>query len=256
MTRVSSFGHRVTQSSRRNFIKTSVGAGLCAATAPTLLPHLYAQQTPASDRLGVACIGVGGRGSGIGGQAADLGNLIACCDVHRKNAENFAKVQKERKGRDCKVYTDYRELLEKENGVDVVTIGTPDHWHVKIAIEAMKAGKHVYCEKPLTLTIGEGQVVQEAVKKYGKIFQVGTQQRSEFDHRFLRAVAIARSGRLGDNLQAISSVGKAASRASDKDKPFGPFKTEPKPDYLDYDLWLGPAPLVDFCPERIGWNFR
>lgn len=256
MTRVSSFGHRVTQSSRRNFIKTSVGAGLCAATAPTLLPHLYAQQTPASDRLGVACIGVGGRGSGIGGQAADLGNLIACCDVHRKNAENFAKVQKERKGRDCKVYTDYRELLEKENGVDVVTIGTPDHWHVKIAIEAMKAGKHVYCEKPLTLTIGEGQVVQEAVKKYGKIFQVGTQQRSEFDHRFLKAVAIARSGRLGDNLQAISSVGKAASRASDKDKPFGPFKTEPKPDYLDYDLWLGPAPLVDFCPERIGWNFR
>lgn len=256
MTGISSNGHRVTPSSRRSFIKTSVGAGLCAATAPTLLPNLYAQQTPASDRLGVACIGVGGRGSGIGGQAADLGNLIACCDVHRKNAENFANVQKDRKGRDCKIYTDYRELLEKENGVDVVTIGTPDHWHVKIAIEAMKAGKHVYCEKPLTLTIGEGQVVQEAVKKYGKIFQVGTQQRSEFDLRFLKAVAIARSGRLGNNLQAVSSVGKAASRASDKDKPFGPFKTEPKPDYLDYDLWLGPAPLVDFCPERIGWNFR
>jgi myo-inositol 2-dehydrogenase/D-chiro-inositol 1-dehydrogenase len=242
--------------SRRNFIKTTAGAGLCAATAPTILPGLYAQETAANERLGVACIGVGGRGSGIGGQAADLGQLIACCDVHRKNAENFAAVQKNKKGRECKIYSDYRELLEKENGVDVITIGTPDHWHVKIAVEAMKAGKHVYCEKPLTLTIGEGQIVQEAVKKYGKTFQVGTQQRSEFDHRFLKAVAIARSGRLGKNLEAISSVGKAASRAQDKEKPFGPFKNEPKPDYLDYDLWLGPAPLVEFCPERIGWNFR
>ena len=242
-------------SSRRNFLKTAAGGGVCAATAPLLLPRLYAQQTPASEKLGVACIGVGGRGSGIGGQAADLGQLVACCDVHHKNAENFARQQRD-KGRECKIYTDYRELLDKESGVDVVTIGTPDHWHVKIAVEAMKAGKHVYCEKPLTLTIGEGQIVQAAVNKYGKIFQVGTQQRSEFDRRFLKAVAIARSGRLGNKLEAISSVGKAASRAQDKDKPFGPFKTQPTPDYIDFDLWLGPAPQVDFCPERIGWNFR
>ncbi len=241
--------------SRRTFIKTTIGAGLCAGTAPTILPGLYAQETGANERLGVACIGVGGRGSGIGGQAADLGHLIACCDVHRKNGENFAAQQKD-KNRECKVYNDYRDMLEKEKGIDVVTIGTPDHWHVKIAVEAMKAGKHVYCEKPLTLTIGEGQIVQEAVKKYGKTFQVGTQQRSEFDLNFLKAVAIARSGRLGSNLEAVSSVGKAASRSEDKDKPFGPFKTAPKPEYLDFDLWLGPAPLVEYTPERIGWNFR
>ncbi len=241
--------------SRRSFIKTTVGAGLCASTAPMILPKLYAQDKPASEQLGVACIGVGGRGSGIGGQAAKLGRLIACCDVHRSNGVNFA-AQNKANGGECKVYNDYRELLEKEKGVDVVTIGTPDHWHVKIAVEAMKAGKHVYCEKPLTLTIGEGQIVKEAVKKYGKIFQVGTQQRSEFDHRFLKAVAIARSGRLGNNLEAVSSVGKAASRSQDRDKPFGPFATEPIPDYLDFDLWLGPAPLVDYSPERVGWNFR
>jgi myo-inositol 2-dehydrogenase / D-chiro-inositol 1-dehydrogenase len=240
--------------SRRNFLKTSAAASLCAATAPIILPRLYAQDS-ANDRLAVGCIGVGGRGSGIGGQAAELGQLVACCDVHGPNAEKFAKQQKE-KGRDCKIYSDYREMFEKEKDIDVVTIGTPDHWHVKIAIEAMKAGKHVYCEKPLTLTIAEGQLVEAAVKRYGKTFQVGTQQRSEFDRRFLKAVAIAHSGRLGKNLKAISSVGKAASRSQDKDKPFGPFKPATVPDHLNWDLWLGPAPAVDFCHERIGWNFR
>lgn len=231
-----------------------MGAGVCAATAPMLLPRLSAQDS-ANDRLGVACIGVGGRGSGIGGQAAGLGQLIACCDVSLKNATNFSNFHGE-KGRQCKIYNDYREMLDKESGVDVVTIGTPDHWHVKIAIEAMKAGKHVYCEKPLTLTLAEGREVQEAVKRYGKIFQVGTQQRSEFDHRFLKAVAIARSGRLGENLRAVSSVGQAASRAQDKEKPFGPFKTSQPPEGFDWDLWLGPAPAVDYCDERVGWNFR
>ncbi|MDX1928978.1 MAG: Gfo/Idh/MocA family oxidoreductase [Pirellulaceae bacterium] len=245
---------QVTRSSRRNFVKAATSAGLCAATMPTILPRLYAQDS-ANERLAVACIGVGGRGSGIGGQAADLGQLVACCDVSAPNAERFASQQKE-KGRQCKIYSDYREMLDKESGVDVVTIGTPDHWHVKIAIEAMKAGKHVYCEKPLTLTLAEGQIVQEAVKKYGKTFQVGTQQRSEFDMRFLKAVAIAHSGRLGKNLEAISSVGKSASRSPDKDKPFGPFPTAPVPESLNWDLWLGPAPAVEFCPERIGWNFR
>ncbi len=242
------------ESSRRSFVKSAASVGLCAATAPMIMPKLLAQSS-ANERLNVACIGVGGRGSGIGSQAADIGNLLACCDVHQKNAENFAK-QHQEKGRNCKIYRDYREMFEKEKDIDVVTIGTPDHWHVKIAIEAMKAGKHVYCEKPLTLTIAEGQVVEAAVKRYGKIFQVGTQQRSEFDKRFLKAVAIAHSGRLGKNLEALSSVGTAASRSANKDLPFGPFKTSEVPAYLDWDLWLGPAPEVDFCPERVGWNFR
>lgn len=240
--------------SRRSFLKRTAAAGLTAATAPMIMPELLAQP-PASDRLNIAAIGVGGRGSAIADQAGRLGQLIAVCDVARPNAERFVKLQSE-KGHKCEIYNDYREMFDKAKDIDVVTIGTPDHWHVKIAIEAMQAGKHVYCEKPLTLTIAEGQLVQEAVKKYGKIFQVGTQQRSEFDRRFLKAVAIAHSGRLGSNLQAVSSVGKAASRAADKDHPFGPFKTSAPPEWLDWDLWLGPAPKVDFCQERIGWNFR
>jgi myo-inositol 2-dehydrogenase / D-chiro-inositol 1-dehydrogenase len=240
--------------SRRNFLKSSTAAGASAFAAPTILPKLCAQES-ASNRLGVACIGVGGRGSGIGYEAAELGQIIACCDVSQNNANNFAH-QQSQKGRECKVYNDYREMFDKEPGIDVVTIGTPDHWHVKIAIEAMRAGKHVYCEKPLTLTIEEGQLVQQAVDKYQKIFQVGTQQRTEFERRFIKAVAIARSGRLGSQLEAVSSVGKSSSRSPDKDKPFGPFETSEPPAELDWDLWLGPAPKVDFCQERIGWNFR
>ena len=165
------------------------------------------------DKLTVAAIGVGGRGTEIGSQAASLGNLVACADVHLGNAQSFAQ----RFGGKCQVYQDYRKVLDRKD-VDAVTIGTPDHWHVKIAIEAMQAGKHVYCEKPLTLTLEEGKLVSAAVKKYQKTFQVGTQQRSEYDLRFLKAVAIARSGRLGKNLHAISSVGTAGSRSGEQEQ--------------------------------------
>lgn len=240
---------------RRSVLKSSVAAAASLASTPYLLPRLHAAPRPISDELGVACIGVGGRGAGIGGQAARLGKLVAVCDVHRGNAERFQAAQKER-GNGGTVYTDYREMLEKEPGIDVVTIGTPDHWHVSIAIAAMAAGKHVYCEKPLTLTIAEGELIKKAVEKYGKTFQVGTQQRSEFGSVFLKAVAIAQSGRLGDKLEAVSSIGKAASRSDDKNKPFGPFDTKPVPNELDWDLWQGPALDVEFCPNRIGWNFR
>lgn len=238
---------------RRGFLTQSAAAGLAVPCFPLVASVPGA--APRGARLTVAAIGVGGRGAGIGNQLAQLGSMIACCDVHRGNAERFAKGI-EKTGGKCKIYTDYRELLEKEKSIDAVTIGTPDHWHVKIAIEAMRAGKHVYCEKPLTLTVEEGELVCEAVKKYGKMFQVGTQQRSDFHARFLKAVAIARSGRLGKTLHATSSVGKAASRSPIKNLPFGPFATGNPPLELNWDLWLGPAPEVAFCPQRIGWNFR
>jgi len=243
--------HRLT---RRAFLGASAGLTAAGLAAPTFLPKLYGQESP-NDKLTVAAIGVGGRGSAIAQQAAQLGHLVACCDVHRGNAERFAKRIAARGG-ECRIYGDYRELLAQEQDLDAVTIGTPDHWHVKIAIEAMRAGKHVYSEKPLTLTLEEGVLVKAAVQKYGKIFQVGTQQRSEYNNVFLKATAIARSGRLGKNLRAVSSVGKAASRSADKEKPFGPFATQDPPAELNWDLWLGQAPEVPFCPERVGWNFR
>lgn len=239
------------KNSRRDFLKNTAALAATGLSAPYFFTTAAAKgEESKNDKLNVASIGVGGRGTEIGNQAAALGNMVACADVHFGHAKRFASQHGK-----CAVYQDYRKLLER-NDIDAVTIGTPDHWHVKAAIDAMKAGKHVYCEKPLTLTLEEGNLVCEAVKKYGKIFQVGTQQRSEYNGNFLKAVAIARSGRLGKNLHAVSSVGAAGSRASDKSRSVGPFANAAAPAELDWNFWLGQAPEVPFCPERCDWDFR
>jgi predicted dehydrogenase len=237
--------------SRRDFLRQTATAAAAGLAAPYFFTSTAAQAAEKHDKLTVASIGVGGRGSEIGRQAAELGHLVACADVHLGNAHGFAKFVKSK----CQVYQDYRKLLERKD-IEAVTIGTPDHWHVKIAIDAMKAGKHVYCEKPLTLTLDEGNLVCAAVKKYKKTFQVGTQQRSECNNYFLKAVAIAHSGRLGKKLHATSSVGTAGSRGGKKSKDVGPFQTATAPAELDWEMWLGQAPKVPFCPERLGWDFR
>ncbi len=229
---------------RRDFIKAAAAS---AVVTPYILTSSTAVAQDENSKLNVAAIGVGGRGTDIGMQASSLGNMVACADVHSGNANRFAEQVLKIRGRKCEVFEDYRRILDRDD-VDAITCGTTDHWHTKIAIDAMQAGKDVYCEKPLTLTIGESQQIMRATEQTGRIFQVGTQQRSEFDKRFLKAVAIARSGRLGNGLQAISSVGRATAG--------GPFQTQPVPEELNFDFWLGQAPLVDFCPERIGWNFR
>ena len=229
---------------RRNFIKA---AAVTTAGAPYFWSSSYAKAEDSNSKLNVAAIGVGGRGTGIGVQASSLGNMVACADVHAGNANRFASRVAKEHGARCEVYDDYRKILERDD-VDAITCGTPDHWHTRIAIDAMRAGKDVYCEKPLTLTIGESKIISQVTQETGRIFQVGTQQRSEFNGRFLKAIAIARSGRLGKKLHAISSVGKATAG--------GPFKAEPAPPELNFDFWLGQAPVVEFCPNRIGWNFR
>ena len=141
------------QSNRRQFI----ASGLVAASAAPYFfspKDAFAQENnAANDKINVAAIGNGGRGSGIGHQAGRLGNMVACCDVDEQRAKGFAS-----KYGSCDTYQDYRKVLDRKD-VDAVTIGTPDHWHTKIAIDAMKAGKDVYCEKPLTLTIDEGTLI-------------------------------------------------------------------------------------------------
>ncbi|MCX7427857.1 MAG: Gfo/Idh/MocA family oxidoreductase [Planctomycetia bacterium] len=225
---------------RRDVLKGAAGT---LVAAPYFWTSARAVAQAANDKLTVAAIGVGGRGTDIGRQAAGLGNMVACADVHRTNAEKFAEPY----GGKCEIHGDYRKILDRKD-VDAITCGTPDHWHVKISIDAMRAGKDVYCEKPLTLTMEESKQIQDAVKATGKVFQVGTQQRSEHEDRFLKAVVIAQSGRLGDKLRALSSVGTATTG--------GPFPSEEPPKVLDWEFWLGQAPKVDFCPKRIGWDFR
>jgi predicted dehydrogenase len=230
---------------RRDFLKTSIGATAASMAAPYFFTASANADEPKSEKLVVASIGVGGRGSDIGRQAAILGNTVACADVHLGNAHNFANMKEV--GGKCEVYQDYRKVLDRKD-VQAVTIGTPDHWHIKVATDALAAGKDVYCEKPLTLTIDESRIICKAVKASGRVFQVGTQQRTVFGHAFLEAVAIARSGRLGTKLAAKASVGTATVG--------GPFDNAEPPKELDFNFWLGQAPTVPFCPNRIGWNFR
>ncbi len=230
-----------TRTTRRGFLKTSTGAAVAVFTIPYFTSPTCAAADSGQDKLRVAAIGVGGRGSGIGHDAGGKGVMLACADVDRTHAERFAA----RYDGKCEIYSDYRQVLDR-NDVDVVTIGTPDHWHVKIAVEAMLAGKDVYCEKPLTLTIDEGKKICQTVRKTGRVFQVGTQQRS--DQRFLLAIAIARSGRLGQTLKATCSIGGAPTG--------GPFATSDLPPHLDWNLWLGQCPVVPYTKERCHGSFR
>ena len=149
--------------------------------------------------------------------------MIAVCDVDDKHAEEFNQAF----GGKLNTYRDYREMLRVEKP-DVVTIGTPDHWHVPIAIAALESGADVYCEKPLTLTIDEGKQIRKVVEKTGRVFQVGTQQRSTKD-KFLTAIAMVQSGRLGDNVNAYVAIGGAPSggplrTAMVRPRPARPFK--------------------------------
>jgi predicted dehydrogenase len=245
---------RAVQVPRREFLRVA------AATSLATVPHFYTSKSTSADspndRLQIGAIGTSiytnrytgegdhpGRGAVVGHQAGKLGNMVAVADVNRRNAEFFAQTY----NGNCTIFNDYQDLLARDD-IDAVTIGTPDHWHAKIAVDAMRAGKHVYCEKPLSLTIREGQQVCKVAQETGKVIQIGTQQRSEFDQVFLKAVAIARSGMLGDKLHCLISVGQGERG--------GPFKNVPVPDYLDWDRWLGQAPEVPYCPQRCDYDFR
>lgn len=233
-------------STRRGFLKTTGSAMAAGLMLPEFLGDLsygLAQETKSSaDRLRLGSIGVGGQGTGIMNRGMDYADLIAVCDVDRDHAERAKGESK------ADIYEDYRELLDRQD-IDIVTIGTPDHWHTKIAIDAMQAGKDVYCEKPLTLTIAEGQQLVKVVEETGKILQVGTQQRSQGNMVFLRAVATARSGQLGKLTKITVSLPLSTEVG-------GPFPTVEVPKTLNWDRWLGQAPAVGYCPERSHFKFR
>jgi predicted dehydrogenase len=144
-----------------------------------------------------------------------------------------------------KIYEDYRQLLDRKD-IDVVTIGTPDHWHTKMVIDACRAGKDIYVEKPLTLTIDEGKRMCKAVQQTGRVVQVGSWQRS--DHRFRRAVEMVHGGRIG-KLQRVDVV-------LGKNVTGGPFPASDPPRCLNWDLWQGQTPAVPYIEERCHYTFR
>jgi predicted dehydrogenase len=213
--------------SRRHFLKTSTGL----AASGALLPSLLAGRNilGANERPGAGCIGNGGMGKGDLNAISRLAEILAVCDVDRSHAEAVSE------GGKRTVFDDYRKLLERKD-IDVVTISTPDHWHTKIAIDALKAGKDVHCQKPLTLTIDEGKKILQVLKETKRVFQVGTQQRSS--DGFQKAVAICRTGRLGKLKKATAAIGGGPRG--------GPFKKGEPPAGLNWDFWLGQCPKVDY----------
>ena len=167
--------------------------------------------------------------------------MVAVCDVDRGQAEKakaaFGKAD---------VYKDYRKLLERKD-IDVIVNGTPDHWHTAVNIAACQAGKDVYTEKPLTLTIDEGKLLRNVVEETGRVVQVGTQQRSET--QFQTAVELVRNGRIGKLQQVWVALPYFSTKG-------GPFATTARPRRLDWDLYQGQAPVHDYCPQRTHSNFR
>ena len=230
---------------RRRFLRA---AGVFAAS--TTLPVWFLEESrsrvsaaePASpnDKPNVALIGCGGRGRADARDAAKFANVVAVCDVDTKHAEAAAK-----DFGGAKVYKDFRKLLENDS-IHAVITGTPDHWHTLVNLAALKAGKDVYSEKPLTLTIDEGKRLVALAKEKKRVFQTGSQQRS--DARFRLACELVRNGRLGKLQNVITSLPVGPHR--------GPFQVAPVPSELDWDFWQGQAPWRDYVPERCHGTFR
>lgn len=242
--------------SRRGFLQRSLAA-LSAAGLPTWYAReiiaaegeqfaFQAKPVSPSNKIVMGAIGIGSpqsRGRAIMNDARNTKAVeyVAACDVDANHLDRAAKTI----GPDCKKYKDFRELLDRKD-INAVTIATPDHWHTLIAIDALRKGKDVYCEKPLTLTVAEGIALTKVAKETGRIFQVGSQQRS--DSRFRLACELVRNGRIGKLKQVETRIGGNPKG--------GPFKVEAPPAGLDWDMWLGQAPKVDYVKERCHYEFR
>lgn len=229
---------------RRSFLQSlAAGATVPLAGTSGLTSMANAQEKPRAlnERLGVGAIGLRYQGSVITHKAQLYGDVVALSDVDQHVREQGRAAF----GSTPRIFEDYRDMIKRPD-VDVVLIGTPDHWHTKMIIDACRAGKDVYCEKPLTLTIDEGKLLTKVVKETGRVVQVGSWQRS--DSRFRLAVEMVRGGRIG-KLQKVDVV-------LGKNKLGGPFGKRPVPKHFNWDLWQGQTPDMPYIPERSHYTFR
>ncbi len=229
------------QKTRRDFLKTSAAAA-GAVAVPYFVPM---SAFGANEQINTGHIGLGGQGRG--NLRGFSNQAIALCDVDAAHLDRATK-EVSKRGRDVKGYSDYRELLDRKD-IDAVVISTPDHWHAITAIHAMQAGKDVYCEKPLTLTIVEGRKMVEAARENKRVLQTGSQQRSAGNFRY--ACELVRSGRIGKLHTVLAGIAGA-------NHPFknGTVPDSDPPENLDYNMWLGPAPFRPYNQKRVHYNFR
>ena len=226
---------RCRQTSRRQFLQSVATAG----TAGILMPsasRAVGYKSP-NERPVFATIGLRNQGWAITNKSFPFADFAALADVDSKVLGSNVEKTEQKQGRKPDAYKDYRSILDRQD-IEAVMVATPDHWHTKIVVEAMYAGKDVYCEKPLTLTIDEGKLIEKVVKETGQVFQVGTMQRTESGQRFLQAIALVKHGRIGTVKRVTCGIGEM------KASPVIPAVSVPEG--LDWDFWLGPAPGVPY----------
>ncbi len=245
---------------RRSFLKAS---GAAALAAPTIVPSFVLGKEAPSEKITIGFIGTGNNGTNwirrfLGDERV---RVVAVCDVNREGGGYWSGTVRGReparrlvnefyKDEGCAAYEDFREVIGRDD-IDCIYIGTPDHWHAYIAVAAAKAGKDIYGQKPLSLTIAEGRAMSDAVARHNVVWQTGSQQRS--DRNFRRVCELVRNGRIGKLHTVrcglpggIPDYGKTAKLT----------ETTVVPDGFNYDMWLGPAPEEPYCPARVGVNFR
>jgi len=223
---------------RRAFLRQMLAAALAPSVVPASALGLSGRPAP-SNRVVVAAIGLGFAWD-MFLRRKDV-QFVAVCDVQKTRRDaGKAVVDGYNQNQDCRTYNDFREVLARPD-VDAVYIATPDHWHALVTIAAARAGKHIYCQKPLTRTIAESRAVVEAVNRHGVVFQHGTQQRH--DPKMLFGCELVRNGYIGQLKQV--KIGSPSGATC------GPQYSEPVPAGLDWDLWLGPAPWSPFTHLRI-----
>jgi predicted dehydrogenase len=249
--------------------KTGLTSAVSPYAAPLIVPSERFAAAP-SDRVNVGIVGAGSQGFNLLRRflAQADAQVIAVCDVNRASygyadetkflgrepaqqlvTEYYGRQTKSGTFAGCSTSSDFRELVGRKD-IDAVAIATPDHWHGVMTIVAARAGKDIYCETPLSLTIWQGQQMVEAVRQHKRILQVGSQERSNPVTRF--ACALVRNGRIGELKTVTTSVGY-----NDKTGPGPGWKPQPVPEGFDYEMWLGPAPEASYHPDRClgSWRF-
>ncbi len=239
--------------SRRQFLKRAAGVTAGAMAFPYVVPSsaLGKVGTVApSDRIVMGVIGTGLQGVSDMRSFLNINEVqvVAVCDVDRVHRDQAKQVVDQMYGNnDCAAYNDFRAVTRRSD-IDAVLIATPDHWHTLPAVDAAKHGQDLFVEKPLTLTIQEGRVLSDTVRRYSRVLQTGSQQRSNRNFRF--ACELVRNGRLG-KLHTVRVTIPGNNRTT------GPTWTpQPVPEGFDYDFWLGPAPWQPYHEQRCHYQFR
>ncbi len=252
------------QRSRRRFLKATAVAAM-----PWIVPSSVFGANAPSNRIHVACIGTGNQGSGILKRFLENDDVqvVAVCDVNTASYgyrdetqylgrepgrqmvdDHYGKKAGAGTYKGCRTHIDFQEVLASDD-VDAITVVVPDQWHAIMTIGAAATGKDIYCEKPLSLTIGQGRAMVEAVKKHNRILQTGSMERSNPMNRFV--CKLVRDGKIGQVKRVLTNVGY-----NNKVGPGPGWKPMPVPEGFDYERWLGPAPKVPYHQDRCLYRFR